>query len=208
MDAAVSGDVVEVNADGGEVSEDGDPTAEAEREGREAGSAEREEDREDSAHDNRNGRRRERRSVQRDEGGKEGVETDGGGEAVGAKERDEDRSRKMRAGVETDGGGEAVGAEDRAERLGEVTGAERDEVGENLSKSALAARTESEPAEEMVGAEAVRGVQRRLIKKVDAREYESNIVELIERKETTPLKLLMPQETVRVGRTASSRYEC
>ncbi|KAK9101436.1 hypothetical protein Scep_024866 [Stephania cephalantha] len=66
-------------------------------------------------------------------------------------------------GVKIGGGGEAVGVEDRAERSGEVAGAEREEVGENLSKSALAARTESEQTEEVIGAEAVRGVQRRSV---------------------------------------------
>ncbi|KAK9140501.1 hypothetical protein Scep_010182 [Stephania cephalantha] len=65
--------------------------------------------------------------------------------------------------VETGGEGEGVGAEDIAERSREVAGAEREEVGENLSKSALAARRELEPAEEVVGAEAVRGVQRQSV---------------------------------------------
>ncbi|KAK9098375.1 hypothetical protein Syun_025420 [Stephania yunnanensis] len=50
-------------------------------------------------------------------------------------------------------------------RPGEVAGAEREEVGENLYKSALAAKRESEPAEEVVGAEALRGVQRRSVLK-------------------------------------------
>ncbi|KAK9158379.1 hypothetical protein Scep_004953 [Stephania cephalantha] len=57
-----------------------------------------------------------------------------------------------RRGIETGGGGEVVGAEDRVERSGEVAGAEREEVVENLSKSALAARRESEPTEEVVSA--------------------------------------------------------
>ncbi|KAK9094814.1 hypothetical protein Scep_026283 [Stephania cephalantha] len=109
-----------------------------------------------------------------------GSRNHGGGEAVGAEERE----RRMRAkrereeaidarergrwrksptpclaarGSQNDGGGgEAIGAEDRVEdgsrEIGEVAVREREEVGENLSKSALAARRESELAEEVVGA--------------------------------------------------------
>ncbi|KAK9087341.1 hypothetical protein Syun_029735 [Stephania yunnanensis] len=48
--------------------------------------------------------------------------------------------------------------EEGAERSGEVDGAEREKVGENLSNSALAARRESDPAED-----GRRSVQRRCV---------------------------------------------
>ncbi|KAK9166881.1 hypothetical protein Scep_002072 [Stephania cephalantha] len=79
-----------------------------------------------------------RRSVQRRErrmGAKRG------GDAVGAEREEDGENLKLGAGgeegVETGGGGEAVGGEEREE-----------EVGENLSKSVLAAMRESEPADE------------------------------------------------------------
>ncbi|KAK9119137.1 hypothetical protein Scep_017230 [Stephania cephalantha] len=89
-----------------------------------------------------------------------------GGQAVGADREEDGENLQLGAdgeeGVETRGGGEAVGAEDRAERSGRWP-VQREEVGENLSKSALAARTKSEPTDEVVSAEAMRGVQRRSV---------------------------------------------
>ncbi|KAK9140419.1 hypothetical protein Scep_010100 [Stephania cephalantha] len=195
MDAAVGFCLVEVSADSAEVSADvgrGEGGGGgAEREGREADSVEREEDGEDSALDNKNGWRRERRSVQRErraarresksaEDGRRSVQrretkmgAERGGQAVCPEREEDGESLQLGAGgeegVKISGGGEAVGAEDRAQRCGEVVDAEREEVGENLSKSALAARTESKAAEEVVGAEAVRGVQRWSVGRVQRR---------------------------------------
>ncbi|KAK9112072.1 hypothetical protein Scep_019591 [Stephania cephalantha] len=96
-----------------------------------------------------------------------------GGEAIGIDREEDGENLQLGAGgeegVETGGGGEAVGAEERSEISGEVAGAEKEEVGENLSKSALAAMRESELAKEVVGAEALRGVQRRSL----AREFQA-----------------------------------
>ncbi|KAK9100409.1 hypothetical protein Scep_023839 [Stephania cephalantha] len=69
--------------------------------------------------------KREAVSVERNEGGDEGIETGGGGEAVGAEERDEDGSRDRRAG-----------------------GRCRERKMEKISNSVLAVRRESKPAEE------------------------------------------------------------